>query len=192
MSVAATLKKLDFSDALKRVDEGAVFVDLRPTEAYLEVHVPGSLSLVYEWGPGMATRARDCVPLSAPLILIEDQDADMVHAAASLRGKGFDVEGVVDDAVNNWVKSGGKPASTEVVTGRESPGGLVLDVADPAAKVPEGATRIPADDLWDRSAELAGEARVVVAAGYGVRAGLAIGILEHAGVRTTIFWKTRA
>ena len=190
MSVTATLKKLEFSHALDRIDEGAVFIDLRPTEAYLEVHVPGSVSLVYEWGPGMSTRARDCIPLSTPLILIEDESVDMVHAAASLRGKGFEIEGVVDDAVNNWVASGGKPASTEVLTGKEPPGGLLLDVADPGAKAPEGATRIPADLLWKRSEEFAAERRVTIVAGYGVRAGLAIGILEHAGVRSTLFWKT--
>ena len=190
MSVTTTLKKLKFSDGLELIDEGAVFIDLRPTEAYLDVHVPGSLDLVYEWGPGMSTRARDCIPLTTPLILIEDGEADMVHAAASLRGKGFNVAGVVDDAVNNWVKSGGKPASTEVLTAKEPPGGLLLDVADPGAKAPQGATRIPADSLWKRSEEFAAERRVTVVAGYGVRAGLALGILEHAGVRSTVFWKT--
>ena len=53
---------LEFVDALASRDEGAAFVDLRPTDDYLEVHIPGSLSLVYEFGPGMAARARDWAP----------------------------------------------------------------------------------------------------------------------------------
>lgn len=193
MSVTATLKALDFHDALGLVDDGAAFVDLRPTDDYLEVHVPGSLDIVYEEGPGMAMRARDCIPLDIPLIVIEDPESDAVHAAASLKGKGFVVAGSVTDAVNRWVSNGGKPASTEVVTGRDLPGGTVLDVADPGARIPDAidSTRIPVDGLWHRAPDLADEKRVIVAAGYGVRAGLAVGMLERVEVREIVFWKTR-
>lgn len=194
MSVTATLKLLDFSEALRLVDDGAAFVDLRPTDDYLEVHVPGSLDIVYEAGPGMAMRARDCIPLDIPLVVIEDPESDALHAAASLKGKGFVVAGKVTDAVNQWVSNGGKPASTEVVTGSDLPDGTILDVADPGARIPDGVhtTRIPADVLWQRALDLADEKQVVVAAGYGVRAGLAVGMLERVEVRDVVFWKTRA
>ena len=190
MLARRTLRELDFDEALEHFDNGAVFIDLRPTDEYLDVHVPGSIALFYERGPGMPTRARDCIPLEIPLILIDDERADLVHTAASLRGKGFTVLGHTGDAVNQWIANGGKPGSTDVLTGAKSPSGLVLDVADPGAKVPEEARRIPADVLWQRAEELPADERLVVAGGYGVRAALAIGILERAGASDLAFWKT--
>jgi rhodanese-related sulfurtransferase len=192
MLPAATLRALDLDTALAVVEEGAAWADLRPTDAYLEVHIPGSLPLVYEYGPGMAARARDCLPLSLPLVLVEDPAADMANAAAALRGKGFTVLGQVPDAVNSWVTSGRAPASTEVESGATPPAGLVLDVGDPGAAVVEGALRIPVERLWTRTGEAAGDAPVVIVAGFGVRAGLAVGMLERAGRDEIVFWRTRA
>ena len=191
MPAATTLKELPFSAALHHLDEGAAFVDLRPIAEYLDVHVPGALALLFELGPGMATRARDCIPLDVSLILLEDGTSDLKHAAASLRGKGFGVVGYTTDAINQWVATSHRPASTEVIDDRLAPAGTILDVADPGAAPPEGALRVPADDLWRSSGDLARHSRIIVAAGYGVRAALAIGILELAGVADVAFWKTR-
>lgn len=190
MPVPTTLKELTFDSALAHLDEGAVFVDLRTPEAYLDVHIPGALDLVFEFGPGMSTRARDCIPLSTPLMLLEDGDNDLKHAAASLRGKGFTVLGSVSDGVNSWVAASGKAGSTESSDSVEPPDGLLLDVADPGARVPSGTERISVEQLWARSAEVAHERRVVVVAGYGVRAALAVGMLELAGVREIVFWRS--
>lgn len=190
MPVATTLKELSWDAAVELLDEGAAFVDLRPTDEYLDVHVPGALALLFEFGPGMATRARDCIPLDVPLVLLEDDRSDLMHAAASLRGKGFNVPGYTTDAINQWARSG-RPGSTEVIEGTRSPGGVILDVADPAARPPDESVRIPSDELWRRSGELTKHSRVVVAAGYGVRAALAVGMLELAGIAEVVFWKTR-
>jgi rhodanese-related sulfurtransferase len=190
MPVATTLKELSFDTALAHLDEGAAFVDLRTPEEYLDVHVPGALDLVFEFGPGMSSRARDCIPLSVPLMLLDDGESDLPHAAASLRGKGFSVLGSVSDGVNAWVAASGKPGSTEVIEGLQPPDGLVLDVADPGARVASGVRRISAEELWQRSAEVIDERRVIVAAGYGVRAALAVGMLELAGVPEVVFWRT--
>ena len=178
VTVTTTLKDLPFDDAAETVSLGAAFVDLRPASSYLEVHIPGSLSLSYEFGPGLASRARDCLPLDLPLVLIDDPAADMPHVAASLRGKGFDVIGRVRNALREWGDAHGPPRSTETIS-EAAPGSTILDVGDPGARVPEGATRIPLERLWSRVPELAGA--VTVVAGFGVRASLAIGILEHNG-----------
>jgi rhodanese-related sulfurtransferase len=188
-----TLMELDIERGDALVAEGAAYVDLRDTDSYLDVHIPGSLGLLYEFGPGMATRARDCLPLDLPLLLLSSPEADMSNAAAALRGKGFTVIGRVDDALQRWAAVHGTPASTEIVEGPDAPEGMVLDVADPGVITPEGGgRRIPLDHLWGRAAELAGDEVVVVAAGYGVRAALAVGMLERAGVGEVVFWKTRA
>jgi rhodanese-related sulfurtransferase len=192
MPVTSTLKELSFEDALAVVDEGGAFVDLRPTEAYLEVHIPGSLALLYEFGPGLAARARDCVPLDLPLVLLDLGYGDLLHAAASLRGKGFTVIGSVTDGINRWAEIRSAPASTDIVEGESPPEGTVLDVGDRGAVRPESATRIPIEHLWIRVQELGGPGRVIVASGFGVRAALAVGILERAGIEEVAVWKGRA
>ena len=186
-----TLRDLPLAEALERVARGAAFVDLRPIRDYLDVHIPGSLGLLYESGPGMAGRARDCVPLEVPLILADEGAGDVVHAASSLRGKGFTVLGAVGSALEAWAREHGTPASTETATGRPPPG-TALDVGDPGARAPDGALRVPLEHLWGRAEEVAGHAPLVIASGYGVRAALAVGMLERAGVRDIVVWQTEA
>jgi rhodanese-related sulfurtransferase len=186
-----TLKALEFDEALALVEEGAAWIDLRPTDAYLEVHVPGSLALVYEFGPGMASRARDCLPLALPLVLLTDPGFDMINAAAALRGKGFTVLGQVADGVNTWARRGRPAASTEVVEGSDAPAGLLLDVGDPGAAVVENALAVPIERLWTNVDRVGEGSPVVVVAGFGVRAGLAVGMLERAGTEDILFWRTR-
>ena len=191
MLPATTVKALEFDEALARVDRGAAFVDLRPTQDYLDVHLPGSLALLYEFGPGMAARARDCLPLSLPLILMESEGAHLPNAAASLRGKGFTVLGAVTDAVNAWAAARGAPASTEVVTGSRVPTGTVIDVGDPGASRDQAALHISIERLWSRTDEVRGEPPFVVASGAGVRAALAVGMLERAGITDLVLWRAR-
>lgn len=187
MPVTTTVKRLTFDEALEVVELGGALIDLRPTQAYLDAHVPGSLDVVFESGPGMSTRARDCLPLSIPYVLLDLGYGDLALAAAALRGRGFNVVGSVEDALNQWAGKGRRIASTEVVG--EAGDATVLHVADPGANAPEGAVTIPADDLWPRVDELDRSSRIAVVAGWGVRAGLAVGILEHNGFEDVAFLK---
>ncbi len=183
-----TLRTLTFDDALTQVDDGACFVDVRDVQAYLDVHIPGSLELLYESGPGFNSRARDCIPLEVPVILLDLGVGDLVHAAASLRGKGFDVLGKVDDGLNQWVARKGAPASTEVVTDRPE-GVTILHVNDPGTADVKPDLSIPIEKLWTRIDEVT-DSQVAIAAGFGVRAALGVGMLERAG-HDVLFWKTR-
>jgi rhodanese-related sulfurtransferase len=188
MLATRTLKDLPFEEALAAVDGGAAFIDLRRVDAYLEVHIPESLCLLYEWGPGMASRARDCLPLDLPLLLMEIDEIDYLHAAASLRGKGFTVLGKTADPINEWAAVRGVPVSTEVVHSPIPGSGTVLDVGDPGAEKMEDAMHIPIESLWHRIDEIKDAGRVAVLGGYGVRAALAVGILERAGIEEIFFW----
>jgi rhodanese-related sulfurtransferase len=190
MLATRTLRDLPFEGALAAVDGGAAFVDLRQVDPYLDVHIPGSLCLVYEWGPGLAARARDCLPLDLPMVLMELDDLDYVHAAASLRGKGFTVIGKTRDPINNWAAARGVPASTEVISRTVQGTGTVLDVGDPGADEMEDALHIPIDQLWRRAGEVKDATRVAIVSGYGVRAALAVGILERAGIKEILFWRS--
>jgi rhodanese-related sulfurtransferase len=191
MLATRTLRDLPFDEALAAVDEGAAFVDLRQVDAYLEVHIPGSLCLLYEWGPGLPARARDCLPLDLPLVLMDLDEVDYLHAAASLRGKGFTVLGKTRDAINNWAAARGVPASTEVITRTVEGTGTALDVGDPGADKMEDAVYIPIDQLWNRVGEVKDASRVAILSGYGVRAALAVGILERADIGEILFWRSK-
>jgi rhodanese-related sulfurtransferase len=184
-----TLRTIPLDEALNASKGHAALVDLRDVMGYLDVHIPGSLALVYEFGPGMAGRARDCIPLSIPLILLESTNANMLHAAASLRGKGFEVLGMVPDAVNLYGRSNQRLASTEVAQGSQAPSGTIVDVADPGRVAHEGARNIPLDGLWGQREELSGESTVTVLSGRGVRAALAVGMLERAGISEVRLWR---
>lgn len=190
MTLLTTPKVLSIDEAVAAVDAGAAFVDLRDVSDYLDAHIRGSLALRFEFGPGMPSRARDCLPLELPLVLLEDAGSDAAHAAASLRGKGFAVLGAVRGGLAAWGRHFGAPASTERMV-RAPEGATLLDVVDPGANAPEGAERVPLETLWPRATEFA-SGPVVVVAGLGVRAALGVGILEHAGVRDVAVLETRA
>ena len=191
MPTTSIARTMSFSEAMRNVDAGAAFVDLRDVASYLDVHIPGSLSLLYEKGPGFQSRARDLIPLDLPLVLMTRDGVDMVNAAASLRGRGFSVLGQVPDALNEWSRWLGAPASTETYRGPKPRHGRILDVSDPGAGRIEGADAIPITELWKRAADLNDGSRITVASGYGVRAALAVGILERAGATDVVFWHTR-
>ncbi|MDQ4025473.1 MAG: hypothetical protein M3217_08285, partial [Actinomycetota bacterium] len=184
-----TVRRLTFDEALEVVSLGGALVDLRPAPGYLETHVPGSIDVVYEQGPGMSSRARDCLPLDIPYVLLELGHGDVARAAAALRGRGFNVAGAVDDALNQWAAQGESLASTEIISG-DAPEGTLLHVGDPGAVAPEGAVTIPAEELWPRTGELPRGDRVVVVAGYGVRAALCVGVLERRGFADVALWQS--
>lgn len=189
MPVLTTLKTLAPEDARRAVRAGAAFVDLRAVDEYLQRHIRASLSLLYEAGPGLPSRARDCLPLELPLVLLDRPGVDMRNAAAGLRGKGFSVLGVVTGALEDH--SPGAPLATTPVIEQAPPADALLDVGDPGARPPAGALRIPVETLWAELDRVRGVQRVVVAAGFGVRAALAVGMLERAGVQDVQVWRPR-
>ncbi|MGH2754941.1 MAG: rhodanese-like domain-containing protein [Actinomycetota bacterium] len=193
MTVTTAVKRMSPDEALVYIHEGARYVDLRSVNDYLDVHIPGSFSLQYEFGPGLPGRARDCLPLSVPFLLLEDDESPMEPVAAALRGKGFSVEGILEGGIRSWAGAHGTPASTEVVDGSEPVPGTVLDVNDPGARPPEDALRISIEQLWGRLDAVPRTGPVTVVAGHGVRAALAIGMLEGAGFQDVAFmWRRPA
>ena len=191
MPVTITVRRLSLHEGVEHLREGgAALIDLRPVGAYLESHIPGSLALVYEFGPGLPGRARDCLPLGLELILLDHGAIDIGNAAAGLRGKGFTVVGAIEGALEAWPDSGEELRATRTIGARDAPSGQVLDVGDPGVSHPENALTIPIERLYTRAEEVRGAAPVTLAAGYGVRAALAVGILEHHGVEEVLFWRT--
>lgn len=183
-----TTHALSLEAAQHHVSAGAAYVDLRPVKEYLDVHVPKSLSLQYEFGPGFNTRARDCIPLSVPLVILDHGGIDMEYVTDSLRGKGFAVLGTVGNGLRQWGEAHGSPASCEVYELDQVPDGLVLDVGDPRVVLHKEATFVSIERLWDRAGDFVREEKLTVLAGKGVRAALAVGMLERAGAKDVGFW----
>jgi rhodanese-related sulfurtransferase len=188
VSVATILKKLTPNEALVFIDDGGSYVDVRKVSDYLDVHIPASLSLQYEFGPGLPGRARDCVPLSVPLVLLDEEGVDMEEVAAALRGKGFMVPGVLEGGLKAWASAHGTPTSCDVIEGDAAPAGTILHVGDPGAQAPEGALSIPIERLWAQVDSLSKNQPAAVVAGHGLRAAIAVGILELAGIDEVSFW----
>lgn len=186
--VTTSIRELDGDQADRYVGEGACYVDLRPIDEYLDVHIPGSISLQYEFGPGMPGRARDCIPLEVPLIATGIDAPKMPEVAAALRGKGFTVLGCVPDGVTSWGQRNGAPASTALITAATPPEGTLLSVGDPGSVLPDQAMLLPLERLWHEIERIPG-GRVVVASGRGVRAAMAVGMLERSGRNDVVLWR---
>lgn len=188
MTLLTPVRPLTLTEANAHVADGAAFVDLRDVDDYLDVHIAGSFGLEYERGPGLAGRARDILPPAIPLVLLDEGDTDVPAAAAALRGKGFTVIGALPGGVSTWADSLGTPASTERSDDRVPPAGRLLDVGEAGAPQTEDDLRIPIEELAARTAEVPAQERIVICAGRGLRAALAVGILERAGIGDLVFW----
>ena len=186
-----TVKRIDLDDALRVVTGGGAFVDLRAVPEYLDAHIKGSLSLQYEFGPGMQQRARDCIPLDVPLVVLDQGEHDVTEVGAALRGKGFAVVGVVERGLDAWIEAHGAPATTPLIPESPKPEGTLLSVGDPGSLRLDDALFIPITELWARVDEVPTDERVTVVAGRGVRAALAVGILERAGIDDIAMWQSR-
>jgi rhodanese-related sulfurtransferase len=186
------LRALDPEKILRVVGQGGLLIDLRAVDDYLARHVRGSIPLLFERGPGLSGRARDLLPLDARLVLIEDGTSDLEDAAASFRGKGFDVAGYLksDQAEAPPLQTVSTP---DVSINYRDARLVLLDVADPGTlDRPEGTILIPAETLWQQARELDPGSMLGILAGWGVRAASAIGILENLGFQNLTFVRTRA
>lgn len=188
----STVRSLTAERAREILSEGGLAIDLRPIDAYLAAHVPGSVPLLFEAGPGLGGRARDLLPLDARLVLIDDGVSPLEKAADAFRGKGFDVAGSFPGGVTAW------PAGTVATTSinlADAPDVLaLLDVADPGMLLPPDhgvGARIPAERLWTGTGDLGKHWDLGVLAGWGVRAAAAVGILEKLGFSKLTFVRTR-
>ncbi len=182
-----SLPRISGGRAESVLEEGLA-LDLRPISDYLEKHLRGSVSILWEQGPGFGTRARDLLPLNARLILLEDDSSPLQEAASRLRGKGFDVEGYV---AAGDIPQLGKMTATRAVPIQDTGSLHLLNVGDPGTIYEGRSVRIPVERLWDGLSELDASFRIGVLCGFGVRAATAIGILEKFGFKEIVLIRTR-
>lgn len=192
MMTTTTLRALTPERVSHLLRSEGLAIDLRAPADYLGAHLPGSIPLLFEAGPGLGGRARDLLPLDARLVLLEDATSPLDKAADALRGKGFEVVGYLPGGIGAWKEP---VAGTAVIALENTAHDMALvDVADPGTQVNVAwrtPLRIPAEQLWGRAGELDPTVGLGVLAGWGVRAAAAIGILEHMGFTKLTYVRTR-
>lgn len=188
------LAALDIPTVTHAMSKGAVLLDVRSSDAYLDGHIPGSVHVAL-FGAQFGTRVGFVLPVTARIIVVADSPTEAQRAADSLRVVAFDnLLGATDIAA--WKAAGGEIAGTV----RVAPADLerrmqhgeqirVLDVREPN-EWEEGhiadATFIPYRELPKRMDEVPAEDPLAVVCGSSSRSPIAVSLLEREGITDLI------
>ncbi len=188
------LVTLDRETIKRAVADGTILLDVRPSDAYLEEHIPRSVHVALS-GAKFGTRVGFVLPSTAQLILVVDNPEQAQRVADSLRVVAFDnLLGTTDLA--GWKSAGGETAGTA----RTAPADLqkrlergddvrVLDAREPNEWEDGhigGATFIPYRELPQRMGEVPVGAPLAVICGSSSRSPIALSLLERGGVTDLI------
>lgn len=188
------LPALDIPTVRTAMSNGAVLLDVRSSDTYLDEHIPGSLHVALS-GVQFGTRVGFVLPSAAPIIVVADSAAEAQRAADSLRVVAFDnLLGATDIAA--WKAGGNETAATARVAPADlerrlqhGEGIRVLDVREPnewEAGHIAGATFIPYRELPKRMDEVPAEDPLAVVCGSSSRSPIAVSLLERAGIADLI------
>ncbi len=175
----------------KRMDAGAIAIDLRDQLSFGGAHVPGSFGLGV--GADLSTWAAWVVPYDTPILLVDRDGTSIESAVRSLVRVGLDrVEGFLRGGVPAWTSAGLQVSHTPQLSPRELHERLargerlrVIDVRTDGewrAGHIDGATHVMGGLLADRAAELKSGEPIAVVCASGYRSTVAASVLERAGV----------
>lgn len=189
-----TPRAIPIGEALARLDQGAVLLDVRPRVEYVRAHIPGSVHLQAD--PQLSNRSGFVLPADAPVILLLDDHAAYSRVVLALARVGFEqVLGCLNGGLNAWqamglpLASGGvHDLSAEALRAMLGAGGgsapVVLDVREPwefeQGHVP-GARLFPLGQLLERVRELDPARPTAVICETGNRSQSAAALLVHRG-----------
>jgi hydroxyacylglutathione hydrolase len=168
--------------------DGAILIDLRPSDAFAHAHPDGAINLGY--GSKVGYWAGWVLPPDVPLLLVGGDAAHVQDAAVQLLRVGFDrIEGAIDGGFEAWQAAGLPAAAIAQITPDDLRSGAshvrILDVRSArewrAGHVP-GSINIPVGELPDRIGEIpSGTALGTICEG-GYRSSLAASLLAREGV----------
>jgi len=168
--------------------DGAILIDLRPSDAFAEAHPDGAINLAY--GSKVGYWAGWVLPPDAPLLLMGAESAQTPDAAVQLLRVGFDrLEGAIDGGFDAWQAAGLPVASIAQVAPIDVRSGArpfqILDVRTArewrAGHLP-GSINIPVGELPERIAEVSRGTAVATICEGGYRSSLAASLLAREGL----------
>jgi hydroxyacylglutathione hydrolase len=175
------LVRLNAMDVRRRVDGGAVIVDVRPITAYAESHIPGALSI--ELRDQFATWLGWLVEDGRPIVFVLDGAQDRTEVVRQALKVGYEhLEGELEGGMAGWRTAGFGDSRVALVQVVEA-AGTIVDVrqaAEFAAGHIPGALHAELGSL--RGAELPDEPLTIMC-GHGERAMSAASVLEARGRR---------
>lgn len=188
-----SLSALGAGEVARRLQRGAVPVDVRSAEVYGAGHLPDSVAL--PGGDAVASWGALVVPYEQPLVLVTASggqvDGEAEEAARMLRRVGHDeVVGYLAGGVPAWEASGRPVRTTPQLTpdevAEERDGGArVIDVRTASERLTghiPGSLHVPASDLASMVSEVGDRERpVVLYCASGYRSTVAASVLERSG-----------
>ena len=176
-----SLACLDAIAVRRRIDDGAVVVDVRPITTYAKSHIPGSLSI--ELRDQFATWLGWLVEDGRPIVFVLDRDQDRAEVVRQALKVGYEhLEGELDGGMGAWLTAGFEDSRVALVQAAEATA-TILDIRQ-AAEFAAG--HIPGTLHTELGsvgrAELPSE-HLTIMCGHGERAMSAASILEARGSR---------
>ena len=187
------LKALSVHEVQEQIEAGAVVVDIRDADCFLDGHIEGSYGIPLV--TPLVTWAGWVIPFGTPIILVAVTPAELREATRQLIRVGYDdLRGYLDGGIKAWQESGLPLVSTKSVNApqlkdwlskKDAP--VVLDVRFNnewhAGHVPN-AKHVEAGMLTEVAHSLLQEDRpLVVYCQHGNRSTVAISLLEQKGFK---------
>ncbi|MCB1107444.1 MAG: MBL fold metallo-hydrolase [Chlamydiia bacterium] len=170
----------------KKIEKGAVIIDLRKQQEFSQRHIPGSTCIGE--GDKLGFWASMIIPYDTPIVIVTADPFTVSDAIASLARVGLtQVEGYLKGGIDSWEHAGGLVESIPEMTPEmlyEKRGKVsIIDVRSKgewAGGHIENAYHIPCNDLSSRIGELPeGELSFICAGGY--RSILAASLAKNLG-----------
>ncbi len=181
------------ADVRRRVEEGALVLDVRPAAAFGAGHVPGAVNVGL--GGQFASWAGTLLDPRRPLVLVTEEAAQVAEAATRLARVGLEnVVGSLDGGVAAWDRAGLPLVRLPQIAVDElraqiderRPGLQVVDVrrdAEYAGGHVPGASHLPLDRIETTLAGLDATRPTAVICAGGYRSSAACSLLERHGFR---------
>jgi glyoxylase-like metal-dependent hydrolase (beta-lactamase superfamily II)/rhodanese-related sulfurtransferase len=179
--------------AIPHFQRGAGLLDTRSKEAYIRMHVPGSVHL--EADEHLSSRVGFVLPPDLPLVLLVDDEAAYRRVVISLARVGYEnILGFLAEGIEGWAAMGLPVASGDVqdispaqlaALVKEDPGLVVIDVREPwewRQGHIEGAVLMPLGQLAARLHEIDSSQAVAVVCASGSRSLSAAALLGQKGI----------
>ena len=185
------LPACEFRDKIR--EGGVTVLDLRRPESFGGAHIPGAINMGAQGN--LPLWAGWLLPYERPILLVDDEGADLEQTRRSLIRVGHDdIRGYLRGGMKSWIEAGYDLATLAQISAAELGRKLaehivILDVRTPsewAAGHIEGATHIPAGDIEKRVEEVPTSGPVYVICGGGYRSSVASSILSKLGLTNVV------